>query len=54
MLRPLCDARLAAQLIALLALFGVFDDVEADGAREVPVKLRYSLFRLKLPIALRR
>ena len=54
LLRPLGDARLAAQLIALLALFGVLDDVEADGAREVSIKLRNSLFRLKLPIALSR
>ena len=54
LLRPLGDARLAAQLIALLALLGVFDDAEADRAREVAVKILYSLFRLKLPIVLSR
>ena len=54
LLLPLGNARVAGKLVALLAFSGLFDDVQADRACEVPIELCYGLFWRKLPVALSR
>ena len=45
-LTPLFDARIAAELVAILTLLGILDHHEADSACEISIELIYRLLRL--------